>query len=145
MTCVILSFAMKIAIDVGGVLIDMSGEDTNFDPNAVVWMPRALEAIKALSTQHELYILSFCGRRREMETRVALRHKVLDSIPEKRWFFTRHRLAKRRVMRQLKLDVLVDDTEEVVQHVRNDGIRVLWFGSTECLEWTNVCDQLLVV
>ncbi len=40
---------MYIAIDVGGVLIekdDVKGDDTNFDPNQINWVPDALNSIE---------------------------------------------------------------------------------------------------
>src|SRR5690349_13940954 len=68
----------KLAIDVGGVLLekrDLQGADTNFDLNNVIWVPGSIDAVKQLAPYFDLYILSFCGKKTEAETRIALRDK----------------------------------------------------------------------
>src|SRR5690242_18548098 len=100
-----------IAIDVGGVLIEKkekSGADTNFDIENVRWMPGALDAVKILSEHFDVYILSFCGKRTERETRDALRKEVAKYVPEHKWIFTREREHKVLRMQELGIDTLID-------------------------------------
>lgn len=136
----------KIAIDVGGVLIekkDKSGPDTNFDLNNIKWMPGALEGIKALSQKYNLYVLSFCGKKTERETRLALRKEILPYIPEWKWIFTREREHKVDRMKQHGITTLVDDTETIIQWVKNAGLKGIHYGSKETPDWAAVVDKLL--
>src|SRR3978361_2226804 len=103
----------KLAIDVGGVIVekrDLSGSDTNFDINDVIWVPGALASIEKLKEHFDLYILSFCGKKTEALTRLALREKVVKSIPEEKWIFTRAREHKVREMNKHSIPTLIDDT-----------------------------------
>ena len=141
---------MKIAIDVGGVLIEKSiseqvGEDTVFNPNDIQWVPGALDAIRTLATSgHILYILSFCGKRREMETRIALKTSGVDTwINESNWFFVRNRRLKAPCMKEHNLELLIDDTHEVVKHCRSNDIQVLHFRSdTNAIDWPSVINTI---
>lgn len=128
---------MRLAIDVGGVLIERAmapaaedaGEDTVFTPGAVRWVAGALEGIQRLAALgYELWILSFCGARREAETRIALQAVGVDrSIPVERWLFCRKRTLKVVLMREHDLDLLVDDREDNVRGCQREGFDVIWF------------------
>jgi hypothetical protein len=141
---------MKIGIDVGGVLVekddrDTSGgaEDTKMVSGSVTWVEGALETAKKLSEKHELYIISFCGKKRELETINELRNaKVYEYIPESRWFFCRDRKHKPKIMIDNNVEVLVDDRYDIVENCRKSGKRAIHFrGKTgkDCAEdWKRV-------
>lgn len=65
---------MRIGIDVGGVLIEKSyeqnsKEDTQFVLEDVKWTDGAVDCITKLQKDgHELFIISYCGAKRELET-----------------------------------------------------------------------------
>lgn len=135
----------KIAIDVGGVLIekkDRSGADTNFDVDNVKWMPGALDAIKTLSEHYDIYILSFCGKKTERETREALKTEVLRYVPEWKWIFTREREHKVDRMKQFGITTLIDDTEYIIRLVNEAGLQGIHYGSAKTPDWKAVVMKL---
>jgi hypothetical protein len=135
----------RIAIDVGGVLIekkDKSGPDTNFDVDNIRWMQGALDAVKSLSQHFDLYILSFCGKKTELETREALRTCVIEYIPESKWIFTRDRTHKVPRMQELDITTLVDDTWQIISSVENAGLRGIHYGSWRFSDWTAIVNHL---
>jgi len=135
----------KLAIDVGGVLIekkDRSGPDTNFDLDNVKWIDGALDAVRILSQNYDLYILSFCGKRTEMETREALRSKIAKWIPEEKWIFTRKREHKVDQMQKHGITWLIDDTASIIKWVDDAGLIGLHFGSQRFPDWAAVTPYL---
>lgn len=138
---------MKIAIDVGGVLIEKSdvatSEDTTFDKEHVNWVEGAIEAVKKLATDgHTLYILSFCGKKREIDTIEQLIKAGFEAwIPRENWIFVRNRRLKAPEMTKHEIDILIDDTNEVVHTCRTAGHRVLHFrgdGADGVATWKDV-------
>lgn len=128
----------KLAIDVGGVLIakkDRNGPDTNFalGLDHVPWIEGALDAVDILSSQYDLYILSFCGKKTEEETRLALRDRVQYYIPEDKWIFTRKREAKVDEMKRHNITTLIDDTEMIIDLVNQNGMQGILFK-----DWSTV-------
>lgn len=137
---------IKLAIDVGGVLIEKKtkyGPDTNFDVNDTKWLPGSLEAIKTLCQIYDVYILSFCGKRTELETRQALRKEVASYVPENKWIFTREREYKVDRMKSHGLSILVDDTEEIINWVNAAGFEGVHFGSGKYPDWSHVVEYLV--
>jgi hypothetical protein len=132
----------RLAIDVGGVLIAKKyedGADSNFDSNNVKWLDGALAALETLSSDYdyELYVLSFCGKKTEMETRQALQ-QVRHLIPEERWIFTRKREHKAREMKGRGIPVLIDDREDIIRNVEEQGLQGIHFGSERTPDWKAV-------
>ena len=83
---------MRIGIDCGGVLFvtntkfepEFSEDADRDEPEA--WMPGAKEALEELKQQgHELFVVSFCGKRRALETREKLL-EIRHLIPPKNVF-----------------------------------------------------------
>ena len=135
----------KIAIDVGGVLIvkkDKTGADTNFDVEDVKWMPGSLQAVEELSKKYDLYILSFCGKKTENETRIALRNKVEIFIPEEKWIFTRKREDKTKRMIEHEITTLIDDTPQIIGWVQDAGLKGILFDEKN--NWDAIREDLLL-
>lgn len=135
----------KIAIDVGGVLIEKKvkyGPDTNFDPNDIKWIPGALNAVRELSALYDVYILSFCGKRTEWETRQTLRREVARYVPETKWIFTREREHKVDQMNQRGITTLIDDTPEIISWVDEAGLCSIHFLSDTFPDWPTVVEHL---
>lgn len=134
----------KIAIDVGGVLIQkkiLSGADTNFDINNVLWLPGSLQAVEELSKFYDLYILSFCGKKTEMETREAL-GAIQHFIPKEKWLFTRKREHKVKQMLTNHITTLIDDTQQIIEWVTNAKLKGIHFGSSEYPTWSSIVQTL---
>lgn len=84
----------------------------------------ALETIARLSTQYELFIISYCQESMESKSRSALRAYGIDQwIDEKRWVFVRDRADKAQVCLENAIDYMIDDKEEVLAHVRKGSPR----------------------
>ena len=135
----------KIAIDVGGVLIEKknrNGNDTNFDIDDVKWIDGALQAIEKLSQCYDIYILSFCGKKTEMETRLALKKEVSRLVPESKWIFTRAREHKVKKMKEYNITTLVDDTPSIIQWVMEANLKGILYGSKEYPTWKKVVETL---
>jgi hypothetical protein len=136
----------KLAIDIGGVVLekrDLSGPDTNFNLDDVKWVPGALEAVKELVKMYDVYILSFCGKKIEMDTRKALHASELPLyVPEDKWFFTRKREHKILVMKENGIGTLVDDTLQIIEWVNAAGLNGIHFRGPIYKNWGNVLERL---
>ena len=137
-----------IAIDVGGVLIIKDGisttEDTVISSSGARWMPGALEAVEALTKAgYECWVLSFAGRQREQDTIKAFNEAGFRKlIPAHRWIFVKSREAKMPAMFKHGLDLLIDDTKEIIDDVRAGGFKAIWFGH-ETKTWPEVVAALI--
>lgn len=120
----------------------VSGPDTNFDINDIKWIPGALDAVDKLKNWYDLYILSFCGKKTEMETRIALRHKIANTIPEDKWIFTRKREHKVDQMKLHGISTLIDDTEQIINWVTNANLKGIHFRGKRFPTWQTVVSYL---
>ena len=164
---------MRIGIDVGGVMVQHDSsvenydrkEDTNFDPTQVPWMEGLFQALDALKADgHELFIVSFCGARREAETRAALKARhVSNWIPEQNWFFTRDRKLKVKVCRDQGLQFMIDDRLDILQSFPPESsVHLIWFNPgasvqhgvkkvnapkriIHCDDWQSVAERIKVL
>ena len=128
-----------------GVLIEKksdTGADTNFDANDVKWVPGALGAVEKLSTKFDLYILSFCGKKTEAETRQALSEKVIQYIPAEKWIFTRKREKKVDEMKKHGIPGLVDDSSDIISLVKNAGLEGYLFRGDKYQTWEPLVEEL---
>lgn len=125
-----------LAVDVGGVLIkkdntnegQLSNEDTTWGDVAnfhIDWK----DALEYLSGKYTLWILSFAGRKRALETIDALhRADVQNIIPERRWIFVKHRLNKSIFMQNYNINTLIDDTLEIIEDCQQKGLSAIHFN-----------------
>lgn len=128
----------SIAIDVGGVIVVKDYSDLSTKEDTLInsvegakLFPGALETIQKLSEKYELYILSFAGYNREVQTKqILLLHGFDKYIPKERWLFTRDRSQKIVLMKQHNIDLIIDDTFKIIQSVNNGGLNAIWFGQT---------------
>ena len=126
---------MKIGIDVGGVLIRHDGkdqkEDTVFNTEDVRFFVDCKEVLEELKSKgHELYIISYCGPKREEETIKALKeYGIHRIIPEKNWSFVRSRGKKVDSCLQWNIDIMIDDRQDVHQNLfsKIPNIKGIWF------------------
>ena len=137
---------LKIGIDVGGVLsIHKTDVGDGEHENTGIDMPHAIESVRALAAAgHTLYIVSFCGRRRAMETRDSL---VACGLADcfAAMYFVKKVTHKKHVCASLGLDVLIDDRGDILRSVTCGTHRVK-FGDRpvdcdpcyHCADWTAV-------
>jgi hypothetical protein len=120
---------MIIGIDFGGVL---SVDDTLVSSphrNTAVDMRGAKEALAELSKDHKLFLISFCGKRRAMETKASIVEAGLDKYFTG-LYFVKHPDYKAQLTRYLGCNVMIDDTVYVLDNIRvhNDKIHTILFN-----------------
>lgn len=107
---------LRIGIDFGGVLSihDRSHMDGKEHRSTQIDMPYALEALKYLKSQgHQLYLISFCGRSRAIDTLASLKtsgvYELFTAV-----YFVKDKLYKKDLCRYLGCDVMIDDTRSIL-------------------------------
>jgi len=122
---------MIIGIDFGGVLsVDDALLPASPHINTRIDMPDAHEAISQLATDHKLYLISFCGKRRAMETKASIQSLGLTKYFAG-LYFVKHPDYKSQLTRFLGCDVMIDDRVDVLDNIRtyDDKIYTLLFNN----------------
>jgi hypothetical protein len=130
---------MKIGIDCGGVLFitntkfeSSEKEDTTQTED---WVPGAVAGLRILHEEgYELFVVSFCGKRRAAETRQKLL-EVRDLIPPENVFIVKDKFKKGQVCREHRLEMLIDDRLDVLEAAGQHfpALRCVLFTSWESL------------
>lgn len=133
---------LKIAVDFGGVLSSHDrGDPERFKPengehvSTVVSIPYAIEALKQLKAAgHKLYLNSFCGRNRAIETRTAIEHElpgIFDGL-----FFVKNKKFKGAITKYLGCDVMIDDLLDILIKIHDDAAcpNPIWFKGDPTFE-----------
>lgn len=128
---------MKIGIDFGGVL-SINDTITTLTPhrNTVIDMPGAKEAIIELAKHHELFLISFCGKRRAIETKESIiKAGIFDCFTS--LYFVKHPDYKSQITTYLGCDIMIDDTIDVLDNIskHNDTIYTVLFSQIS--GWNN--------
>lgn len=114
---------MKIGFDVGGVICPKHN-DTNDLDNVTLPNPKVLELMNEHSSQgHELFIISYCGKKRAFETLQWLRDNsiVPDLVPlEKVYFNGDDKRAKVVIAKAIGLDMFYDDSQDIIASLKNN-------------------------
>lgn len=129
---------LKIGIDFGGVLSmydkHHSRSDEDEHQSIEINMPNAIESlIKLKETGHQLYLISYCGERRAIETKRSL----LQTLPRKDLFdglyFVQKTSHKADVCRSLGCDIMIDDKLKILNNIHRQipTMKFLWFVSPE--------------
>lgn len=143
----------RIGVDVGGVILIRDGKyetvkskwqgnkdkekkkkkenKEKYSHREGIVVPDALQALNTLSQEFDLYIVSYCKEPREISSRVNLRRFGIDQvIPEERWKFVRKRVEKARICQEEKLDALVDDRRDILDHLAREvpNVQRFWFN-----------------
>jgi ribonuclease Z len=123
---------IRVASDIGGVILEgvadastTAGEDYG---ETSVMLVDALDGLRALASEFDVFLLSYCGQNTEAKTRVRLRDLgVSDVVPETRWRFTRTRPEKAVVMKAEGIALLVDDRGDIVSTCHASYLRAVLF------------------
>lgn len=120
---------MIIGIDFGGVLSIDDILSRTPHRNTTIDMPGAKEAIAQLAKDHKLFLISFCGKRRAMETKASIIEAGLDKYFTG-LYFVKHPDYKAQITRYLGCNVMIDDTVHVLDNIRahNDKIHTILFN-----------------
>lgn len=114
----------NIGIDFGGVL---SIHDSNIGAehiNTIIDVPMALESLMKLKGYgHKLYLISFCGKNRAIETKKSIEKycpNLFDDI-----YFVKDRKYKKDICEYLNCDYMIDDREDILQEVIKSSCRTI--------------------
>jgi hypothetical protein len=122
---------MIIGIDFGGVLsVDDALLPASPHINTRIDMPGAYEAIVELSKDHKLFLISFCGKRRAMETKASIQSSGLAKHFAG-LYFVKHPDYKSQLTRYLGCDAMIDDRVDVLDNIRvyDNKIHTLLFNN----------------
>ena len=122
---------MIIGIDFGGVLsVDDALLPASPHINTQIDMLGAHEAIAQLAKDHKLFLISFCGKRRAMETKASIESSGLAKHFV-HLYFVKHPDYKSQITRFLGCDVMIDDRVDVLDNIRayDDKIHTLLFNN----------------
>lgn len=127
---------MRIGIDIGNVIIGGGGEDTFFTDNFLDTpeMEGAFWGIRGLwQAQHELHIISKCGKATEKKSLVWLEVFGITGllVPLHRTHFVRKRDLKAPMAQALELQVFIDDREDIIESMQGVVAYPILFTSWE--------------
>lgn len=131
---------VSVAIDIGGVILDINNTQSELIP----LMSNTLSYLNKLKEKYNLFLLSFCGKKTEVETREVLKiYKINEIIDETNWIFVRKTKHKKIQMINHNIKLLIDDRESIIQDVNSDNnlIGLLFEGWNE--ELLNKIDELI--
>lgn len=130
---------MKIGVDVGGVLSKISKNDKFIEIN----MEGCLEALKLLKENgHQLYLISFCGKKRAKETKDVLnKFDLFEKL-----FFVKKKDYKSHLCKALQLDMMIDDTIGILWGVQGISTTTLcvWFQGDPFFESTKGDESIAI-
>jgi FMN phosphatase YigB (HAD superfamily) len=115
---------LNIGIDFGGVLSIHDSDHTHDKQhrNLAINMEGALESLQELKRLgHKLYLISFCGKSRAIETA----NSIKSTVPEifDGLFFVKNKDYKKHICQHLNCDVMIDDTlpilVDIAKHTKN--------------------------
>lgn len=122
--------SLCIGIDFGGVLsihdsANIGGQEHRSTAINVI---NSLESLKILKLQgHQLYINSFCGKSRAIETKHAINEQVSGLFEG--LFFVKSKKYKGLVTKYLGCDVMIDDTLDILSDIQKakECPNLVWF------------------
>lgn len=136
MSSALYALDMRIGIDIGNVIIGgPQGVDTQFftdDYLATPEVPGARHSVQELSFEHELHIISKCGKVVEAKSLEWLGRKGFPFlIPLHRTHFVRQRPLKAPMAQALELQIFIDDMEDVIESMQGVVKHPILFTSWE--------------
>jgi hypothetical protein len=119
---------LNIGIDFGGVLSvhdkkddkkDIDGQNIIEHKNTSINMPHAIETLLRLKEDgNKLYLISFCGKKRAIETHDAIINSEIKDIFE-REFYVKNIEYKKYICQLVNCDIMIDDTCEILDSVKS--------------------------
>ena len=116
------------AIDFGGVLSIHQESNSSGHRSTAINMPGSIEALVTMKRfGHKLYINSFCGRSRAIETRDSVNKKIPDLFDG--LYFVKNKSYKGYITKFIGADVMIDDNLEVLEEIQKiDPLcHLIWF------------------
>ncbi len=131
---------MNIGVDFGGVLSVHDGGNTEHK-NTLINMPFALETLQKLKDNgNKLYLVSFCGKTRAIETKKSIELSGATHLFENQ-FYVRNREYKADICEHIGCNFMIDDREEILDNViaNNKKITTILFGSDHANNKKHMC------
>lgn len=140
--------SLRIGIDVGGVLSQHRAKNTDGSEHqgTSIDMPRCKEFLSKLKQiGHDLYIISFCGKSRAIETIQEIKkitHINADGKEQpifdddSKLCFVKKKEYKGKACKHFGIDVLIDDTLSLFEYVQKDSTMTsfIWFQGDPLFE-----------
>jgi hypothetical protein len=124
----------KIGVDFGGVLAKhKKGEDAEKleeHKNTQIDMPRAIETLKKLKKNgHDLYIVSFCGKKRALEGKEEIENSGLTNVFTEQ-IYIKNPFKKGDVLLNFGCNFMIDDRLDLLNKIKlvDPDIVTIWFG-----------------
>lgn len=129
--------SLKIGIDFGGVLSihDTPADTSSGHRSTAINVNGAVETLKKLKSKgHELFLISFCGRSRAVETANAIEKQIPGLFSH--LFFVKDKKFKKDLVRALGCDIMIDDTVDIISDVDDQKLncQLIWFTGDPNLE-----------
>ncbi len=127
---------LKIGVDFGGVLSvykKRHRSDDDEHQSVEINIPNAVESlIKLKESGHELYLISYCGERRAIETKRSLLKTISRSDLFNGLYFVRRTSHKADVCLALGCDIMIDDKLKNLTNIHHliPTMKLLWFVSS---------------
>lgn len=124
----------KIGVDFGGVLAKhKKGEDAEKleeHKNTQIDMPGAIETLKKLKKNgHDLYIVSFCGKKRALEGKEEIENSGLTNVFTEQ-IYIKNPFKKGDVLLNFGCNFMIDDRLDLLNKIKlvDPDIVTIWFG-----------------
>lgn len=126
----------NIGIDMGGVLTihDNKNNETinNEHKNTKVNMPYAVDSLYELKElNHNLFLVSYCGKNRARDTRNSLAIEKIDTLFEHQ-YYVKNKLFKSQICNNIGCHFMIDDNVHVLDNIKkhnNNIVTILFEGN----------------
>lgn len=135
---------LKIGIDFGGVLSkhekSRKTDDASEHRSISINMPGAIDGLRELKkANHKLYIISFCGKQRAIETKASLLQSndikgIFDGI-----YFVKDISYKVDICSLLGCDIMIDDRLDILEsiHQKISTMKLIWLIPNNNIGFSN--------
>lgn len=122
---------MKVGVDFGGVLSVHDAEGAEHI-NTAINVSGGVEALDYLSKEHELFLVSFCGKSRAIETTASIKENDCSKYFEKE-YYVKKKTYKKDICLMLGCNFMIDDRSEILDDVKDGcpGIVTILFGESD--------------
>lgn len=109
---------LRLALDAGGVLFTHDSGHKE-DTSGTAWISGCRQALEKLSAFYDLYVISFAGQQRGLETRKAIATDAKAWLPEDHVYIVNDRKEKGALCAGLGIHIMVDDRLDVLNIVHS--------------------------
>ena len=140
----------RIGVDFGGVLAKHTkvGEENapvTEHKNTNINMPGAVENLHKLKKKgHQLYIVSFCGKKRALEGMEEVKEKGLEPVFTEQ-IYIGNPWEKGSVLQKFGCNFMIDDRLDLLEAIKKKSpkTKTIWFGQTQdkCIDGQHICAE----